>query len=384
MTILSRYLARSLLVTSVGGILIFVFILITGNVLRDSLTLLAQGTLSFGVFVRLLGLLVPFAFSFAMPLGVLVGVLLVMGRLSANHELTAIKAAGISLYAVAAPLLLVAVLGSVLAAYLNAVHVPAARASYRAILNDLVRADPLRFIVPRTFIHDFPGYVLYVGEKEGDRMRQFWLWELDEQRRAVRLLRAESGEFEFDESQDALILTLAGGYTELRDPANPDNLRAVQPTLSFRDARIRLPLANLLGGGHVPRRISHYSLGELLELERSARARLAGEALAAADRESARADLVRARYQISRRFAMACSVFALALFAIPLGLHVGRTETYANIAVALAIAMVYYLALVVIGWAENNPRARPDLLLWLPNFTAIALGFVLLRRAQRH
>ena len=213
---LSRYVSRLVTITSLSGILLFVFILITGNAMRDILGLLANGTIPFSLFLELLWLLVPYAFSFAMPLGVLIGILLTMGRMSANQELTALKAAGISLYSIAAPVLFVALCGSMLAVYINTIHAPQARASYKSILNDLVRTDPLRFIVPRAFIHDFPGYVLYVGEKEEGRMKEFWLWELDDQKRAVRLLRAEEGTFVFDEKTDSLVLTLVEGFAELQ------------------------------------------------------------------------------------------------------------------------------------------------------------------------
>jgi len=380
---LSNYLGKAVTVTSLAGILVFVFILITGNAMRDILGLLADGTIPFSLFLELLWLLVPYAFSFAMPLGILIGILLTMGRLSANHELTALRAAGISLYSIAAPVLFVALCGSLLAVYINAFHAPTARASYRAILNDLVRTDPLRFIVPRTFIHDFPGYVLYVGEKEGGRMHQFWLWELDAQKRAVRLLRADEGTFAFDESTDSLILTLVDGYTELRNEHNPDNLQTIQPTLSFRDARIRLPLANLLGAANQPRHVAHYTMPELLARRDRAEAALAGST----DPEQSKAaykDLIQTRYYISKRFAMAASVFSLALFAVPLGIRVGRKETHANFALALMIALSYYLILVVIGWTESMPHLRPDFLLWLPNLVYQAAGFWLLARAGRH
>ncbi|MEX0325002.1 MAG: LptF/LptG family permease [Puniceicoccaceae bacterium] len=383
MLILSSYISRLVTITSLSGILLFVFILITGNAMRDIIGLLANGTIPFSLFLELLWLLVPYAFSFAMPLGVLIGILLTMGRMSANQELTALKAAGVSLYAVAAPVLFVALCGSLLAIYINTIHAPQARASYKAILNDLVRTDPLRFIVPRTFIHDFPGYVLYVGEKDEGRMKEFWLWELDEQKRAVRLLRAEEGSFAFDEATDSLILTLAEGFTELRSKSNPDDLQAIQPTLSFRDARIRLPLASLLGAANQPKRLSNYKMDELLQRKDEAEALVAAssspDAVAAA-----RADELRVQYHISRRFAMAASVFSLALFAVPLGIRVSRTETHANFAVALAIAMTYYIVLVVIGWLENSPHLRPDILVWMPNMVAQALGFWLLIRAAQH
>ena len=126
---LSRYLAGMVSLTSLSGILLFVFILITGNAMRDILGLLAEGTIPFSLFLELLWLLVPYAFSFAMPLGVLIGILLTMGRLSANHELTALKAAGISIYSVAAPVLLVALCGSFIAIYIHTIHAPSPRVS---------------------------------------------------------------------------------------------------------------------------------------------------------------------------------------------------------------------------------------------------------------
>ena len=49
-----------------------------------------------------------------------------------------------SLWAIASPVLFVALCGSLLAAYINTIHAPSARASYKGILKDLVRNDPLR------------------------------------------------------------------------------------------------------------------------------------------------------------------------------------------------------------------------------------------------
>lgn len=383
MTILTRYLAKAVAVTSLAGILVFVFLLITGNALRDIIGLLAGGYIPPSLGIELIILLIPNAVSFAMPLGVLIAILLVMGRLSANRELTALKAAGVSLFSIASPVLFVALCGSLLAAYINAIHAPESRASYRQVLNDLVRNDPLRFIVPRTFIHEFPGYILYVGEKEADRMKHFWLWELDSEKRAIRLLRAEEGSFSFDADNDALVLTLKEGFTELRDTRNPDNLREVQPTLSFRDARIRLPMANLLGAANKPRRLKDYTMEELLRHKADASAILAQPASAEAF-EASRVQFHRIQYYISRHFAMAFSVFSLALFAIPLGIRVGRTETYANFTLALAISLSYYFAMIIIGWAQDRPQLRPEILVWLPNLTAQALGFWLLLRAYRH
>lgn len=379
---LSRYLASMVFWATAAGVLVFVFILILGNAMRDALILLAEGFIPVSLFLQLLWMLVPYAVAFALPLGVLIAILLVMGRLSANHEITALKAAGIPLSTVTAPILMVAMAGTLLSVYIHAFHAPQARSNYKDIINDVVRYDPLRFIVPRTFIHDFPGYVLYVGEIHQSQMRQFWLWELDPQRRAVRLLRAESGELRFDDATDSLTLVLRNGFTELRDPNDPDNLREIRPTLAFSDAQIRLPLANLLGAAHRPPSLGNTPLDGLL-LKRQQAQRVAADPDADPQlRDRAQIESSQALFHISQRFAMAFSVFSLAVFAIPLGIRVGRTETYANFAIAIIIAMTYYLALTLIGWTERNPQLRPELLIWLPNFVAQGIGFYLLHRAQ--
>jgi lipopolysaccharide export system permease protein len=87
---------------------------------------------------------------------------------------------------------------------------------------------------------------------------------------------------------------------------------------------------------------------------------------------------------MSRHFAMAFSVFSLSVFAIPLGIRVSRTETYANFALALVIAFAYYFSLILIGWIQNRPEYRPEILVWVPNLAAQGIGFWLLARANRH
>jgi lipopolysaccharide export system permease protein len=379
---LHRYLFVLVAGASLAGVALFVFVLITGNAMRDIFGLLAEDRIPPTLFFELLWLLLPYAVSFAMPLGLLIGILLVMGRLSANNELTAIRTAGLSLWTVAAPVLAVALLATAVTGWINSYHAPAARASYKAILNDLVRTDPLRFIVPGVFIHDFPGYVLYVEDKDGNRLRHFWLWELDQHNRAVRLLRAEEGGFAYDEERDALLLTLVGGFTELRDPRDPDRFDRPQPLLTFSEARILLPLESILGAAHRPRDIGVLNARDLWQRRQLKMA----EARAAADpavATNARTEALRAQYHFSRNWAMACSAFSLALLGIPLGIRASRSETYANMVMALGLALSYYLAMVLIGWAERTPAVRPDLLVWLPNLFCQALGFALLARANR-
>ncbi|MCH9009322.1 MAG: LptF/LptG family permease, partial [Chloroflexi bacterium] len=140
-----------------------------------------------------------------------------------------------------------ALIGVVLSLVINNRYAPEAKSRYKNILANLVREDPLRFIVERTFIKDFPGYVLYVGSKKGSELRDFWIWELDDEYRALRVLRAKSGRFDYDEDSDTLILTLKNASAELRSESRPDDLQTIYPTAFFKETRLRLPLDRLLG-----------------------------------------------------------------------------------------------------------------------------------------
>ena len=89
-----------------------------------------------------------------------------------------------------------------------------------------------------------------------------------------------------------------------------------------------------------------------------------------------------ARTQLMSHLASAFSVFSLALLAVPLAVRVGRSETFVNASIALAVALSYYLMSSAAAWVKN-PVYRPDLLIWLPNLIVVAIAVMLLRRVSR-
>ena len=63
----------------------------------------------------------------------------------------------------------------------------------QATLAETVSKNPLSFIVPKTFIRDFPGLVLFVSEKTEGELRDLWVWQLDDEQRVLTFGRAETG-----------------------------------------------------------------------------------------------------------------------------------------------------------------------------------------------
>ena len=102
---LQRYLFKQFFFTSLNTIGLFVFVLIVGNALKEVLPLLASGKIEWSFFFNTLFHLIPSMVAYALPLGMLTATLLVLGKLSSQNELIAMKASGLSLYYILAPLM---------------------------------------------------------------------------------------------------------------------------------------------------------------------------------------------------------------------------------------------------------------------------------------
>lgn len=380
MNLLDRYIFKSVLGTCVGAVALFTFVLTLGNVIRDLLDHVLAGQFPAATFAYLVWLWVPAMAIYALPMGLLTGVLLTLGRLSADSEITAMRAAGISLVRLARPVLIIGVLGAAAALYINFESMPNARVTYERTFADALRTDPMSFIVPKTFVRDFKGSVIYVGDKQGSVLRDIWLWQLDNQQRVVRLIRAESGRIDYDEATNSLVPTLTNAKTEERNAADPEDFsKSPRAPSAEKVEEMRLSLDKYFGHEGVRVKTEWLTYAQLA----AERARL--DARPAPAPEKAK-DAARERMKVEivwhDKVNLALSVLSFAIIAVPLGIRVSRRETSANLGLALGLVLGYYMLTVAVKWLDRHPEYRPDLLLWLPNLLFLALGVWLFRRIQ--
>ena len=233
LSLLHRHILKEILVATGLAMGLFIFVLLVGNALRDVAELVVAGKLDFWVFIKVLGLFIPYVASFALPLGMLTGTLIALGRLSSQREITAMKSAGLSLYQIAAPVFLIAFAGMSAAVLINLHYAPQSRVERKALMAEALTDNPVGFIEERRFIYDFPGYVIYMGGREGSVMKDFWIWELDDQKRAKLFLRSAEGILGYDEVNKDLILTLKDGTAEQRESENPEAFSDNMPDSLF-------------------------------------------------------------------------------------------------------------------------------------------------------
>lgn len=377
MKLIDKYILKQIVLYSFLCMGMFIFVLVVGKAIRDGADLLVIGKVSILMVIELLFMLVLYVINYALPLGFLTSILLVLGRLSAQREIVAMKASGISVYRIAFPILILGFIGTCLSVFINAYYAPYAKTTYLRNFKKVFQENPLQYIRERTFIKDFPGFIIYVAEKDGNQFFDCWLWEVDGSGNINGFIKAKNGQFGFDSKSGDVVLTLHHGTAEIRDSTSLEDFKnTAVPILSYEEMSVRLPLSDLFSqSGSENKKLPMMTVFELFE-----RKQLYLEELGIDNR----AKSMKIETEIQRKFAMAFSVLALVLLAVPLGIKASRSETYANFGIAVVLAMIYYGMMILVSWVDDVPQLRPDILIWVPNLLFFGLGVYLLKKSNRN
>jgi lipopolysaccharide export system permease protein len=379
LNLLDRYIFKSVLFTCLAAVGVFAFILMLGNFVRDLIAPMLSGQVGAPLALELIFLLFLTVAPYALPMGTLTGVLLTLGRISADSEVTAMRAAGVSLIRIARPIFIVGVLGTAFALYANFEAMPKGRLTFERELGEAIRTTPLTLITPKTFIRQFKGKVIYVGERVGNIVHDVWWWQLDANGNVTQFIRAESGHIDYDEDSYELVFTPLHVQVETRDAKKPEDFstESYLPTLEKFDP-LRFSVEALFGRERRQQKLREMTLSELAAEE----ARVTALPFTPDKAKDYARAVMKVRLARQEKFTLAFAVFSFALVAVPLGIRVSRRETSANLGVAVLLALGYYMLTIMVGWLDRHPEYHPDLLLWVPNVIFVGLGVWLMRRVE--
>lgn len=391
MKTLHKYLTRQILASLLMTVGVFTAVLLLGNVLKEILPFLIGGQVKFGVFAEAVALLVPWVWVFALPMGMLTATLLIFGRFSADQELTAVRASGISLLSITSPILLLSLALCALSALVNMDIGPRCRVLYTGMIAK-IRTQLLSVYLPEgRIIHaDMPGtktngYLLYVGKNRQSELRDIMAYQIEHETNMVAIIKADRGRYEFDPTNNLINLYLFD--------AKILSLNQGKGTPAVSDLVVHLDPKQSQKTGSKPR-LSDMTFAQLWDELRDVEKRsamplarnLTTNQLRTVKQQLARerADLTTPiRVHIHRQVAFSFACFGFTLVGIPLGIRVHRRETNIGIAIALLLAGVYFSMVLLAQSLDTKPQFVPYLIVWLPNFVFQAVGTVLLWRANR-
>lgn len=367
---LNLYLAKEILVFFFLGIVVVTFVLVVQNILR-----IMESSLGAGVglwdFLRLCYYILPPFVSFSIPMALLVAILIGLGRLSADGEVLALKASGVSLYQILWPVALIAI-----AAYLTTTMIvikvePWSRDAMRRLVYDL-SAKFTMGISERVFT-DYSGLILYVNEKPtgSSELRGILVFDEKEAKRPLTVF-ASSGKIVDDPESLKISLKLADGSFHLLS----EDFQTYQEA-TFESSNITVDLSDYLEPlGAKPAKIKDMNVGELKDLIWRLNQRTVLDARGLTD-------LRRVKVHYYQKFALpfACVVFGL--LAVPLGIQPPKSSRFRGFVLSLLVFLSYFALMTVAEVVGKKGGLPPILAVWSPNLLLGGLGIMLLVRAAR-
>ena len=189
--------------------------------------------LSFGVFLRLTGLLIPSFVAVILPITTFVVVQFVYQRLAGDRELTVMRAAGLSPYALARPAIALAVLATLACYALNLWLVPASLASFRQFQWEIRNRIAAFLVQEGVFTEISDGLTVYVRSRAPDGTLQGILVDDERDPNAPATILAERGRL-LEGPNGPRVLLLNGSRQEI------DHQTGRLDILTFRENMVDL------------------------------------------------------------------------------------------------------------------------------------------------
>src|SRR5258708_21096203 len=213
MRILDRYIVREVFRHALLGIAVFTFVFFVPQLVR-LIDLFVRHTGSGAQILDLFLCIFPGVLTFTLPMAILIGVLLGLGRMSADSEIIALTALGIGRRRILLPVGVIALTGAALTLVMSLWLSPLALRTLRSIEANLIASQISFQVQPRVFDERFPGWVLYVNDvtASGTQWHGVFLAEAGGEN-GSRLTLAENAIVIAEPKRGKLELHLQGGTT---------------------------------------------------------------------------------------------------------------------------------------------------------------------------
>jgi lipopolysaccharide export system permease protein len=254
-TRLDRYIFRQLaiaLIAVTGGLTALVWLVQSLRFVE----LVVNHGLSLGVFVELTGLLIPSFIAVILPITTFVVVQFIYQRLAGDREITVMRTAGMSPFALARPALAVAGAAVICGYLLNLWLVPASLASFREFQWEIRNRMAAFLLQEGVFTSVSDNLTVYVRSRDPDGTLRGILIDDARDPTAHATILAERGRM-MDSASGPRVLLLSGSREEIDHQTGRLNI------LTFSQNEIDLS-DNTNNGGERLRDMSEMSLGELL------------------------------------------------------------------------------------------------------------------------
>lgn len=337
-------------------------VLLIGNLVKFAELVVSRGVSIFDI-LRLVIYLIPYMLGFTVPMACLIAIVLAFGRLSTDYELIAMRASGVAPIRLVFPMLVVGLVVSVCLLVVNDRLVPASHLAFRRQLKAIGVKRPTAYLEAGTFIKDFPPYVIFVYEVEGQKLDNVRIYEPQPQG-PTRTIIAERGEFEALPNKRDVQLKLYDGTVDEWDPQHLGSFYKV--TFSTYALTLQSDQDEASGVGRKLREMTFKDLS-------AEGKRLRAEGI----------DTLPVELELHRKIASSFAAIVFVLFGLAFGLRLHHQERLVTFVWVLGVFVGYYLGTVGMNAVALKGWVPPWLAMWMPNFIGGAVSSALVAKAVR-
>lgn len=357
---LDWYILREVASPFAGGVLLFTFIFLMFQILRLAEFFIVHGV-ALGVLAKMTSLLALSFSPTALPVAFLVAVLVGFGRLSSDGELVAMKAGGMSLLRMSAPVLGLGLVVSAFSLALNLNWVPWGEREFKSTLIKVGNTKVVSSIKEGTFTSGFFDLLIYADKVDtrSNRMKGVFIFDEREPKNPLTIV-AREGQIVALKPDSALgaasVLRLKDGNIH-RNNADEDSYQKID----FEEYRLFLKIAPGADTSYLkPRMIPYKTLTKRIY-------------------ESAQADPKKnreLRVELWRRFSTALSPVVFVFLGMGLGTIRTRSVRAGATLAAFVVILIFYGLQTLGTVASQKGLLPPWLAMQLPNLIGSAAAYL--------
>ncbi|HEX4962461.1 MAG TPA: LPS export ABC transporter permease LptG [Thermoanaerobaculia bacterium] len=364
---LNRYIITEILGPLGLGFLVYTFILLIRALFQSAEMIIRRG-LPVSVVGKLLALTLPNIVVLTLPMSLLFGTLIAVGRLSSDSELIAMRACGVSLLTLYRPIFLLSSFATLLNMALMVYVLPWGNHALQELRLEITTQSVAQQIEPRVFYEEWEGKVVYVFEvpQGSKRWKGVFLAESLPSNTNNQITTADWGEVLVDPAGERVVLRLYNAVRHKVDLNAPDRYEI------SRHKRLDLILDDQFATEQRAK----------LSASKGIREMTLQELRAQRDDPSTSAELRNlAEVEIHKKFSIPVACLVFGLFALPLGINNRRGGKASGFAMSIGVLILYYILLSNGEEYARFGKVPPWLGMWLPNILLAVTGlFLLIRR----
>ncbi len=356
--IIHFYVFREITVPFVLGFSVFTLVLLMGKLLQLAEMVIAKG-MPLADILRLVAFMLPSFCVVTIPMSFLLAVLLAFGRLSADSELTAMKANRMSLYSLLPPVLTFALIAFAISMFVTLYALPWGNSSFKIFLYDVIKARITLNIKEKVFNDNFPGMVLYVDEYDQKRhfISDILIYD-DRKPDEPSTIFAKSGAIATDPVKKEIRLSLRDG--SIHRNSGKSNYHLVE----FANYDLSINLSKASPG--VKTDEQDMSFSELRQNINNP----------ATDAKT-RTDML---LELHKRLSFPFACFVFVMIGIPLGMQNQRSGKAAGFSMSICVIIFNYILFSAGKTLGQKGLLHPAAAMWLPNLTLLGIGLYLFKK----